>query len=202
MKILAISASSRKGYNTDNLLELFIKRFNFDKEDIKVINLKDLNFKGCQSCYGCGKVPMCVVKDDLTDIYLLIEDADIIIFSSPVYFNSVSYLAKTFIDRMQVYWSRKFILKLSSLKEKFGVALINGGSSVEIEQFLGSELVFDHFFKATGCKNNLFIEISETDKFPINDNNEYIRRLLDNLELNLSAKEKYRLKEGKIEKWN
>ena len=200
MKILAISGSSRKYHNTDNFLDLFIEKLNLQDEDITKIVLKDLNFSHCISCYGCAKVPKCVVKDDLTDIYPILEESDMIIFSTPVYFNSVSALSKSFIDRMQVYWSRKFLLKLPGIKEKFGVALINAGSSTEEFQFLGSELVFDHFFKSTSCKKHLTIEVSETDKYKIDSNNEVLTEFLDSLKLNKSEKEIYRLKEGKVEK--
>ena len=202
LKVLAINASSRSKSNTYNLLQMFLKRFNLENEELTYIDLNKLDFTGCQSCYGCAKLPKCVVKDDLTDIFPIIEDADIIVFATPVYFNSVSFLAKAFIDRMQVYWSRKFILKLEPLKKKFGVALIDGGSSIEEEQFLGSELVFDHFFKVTSCVNHLFLEISETDRYPINSSNEQVKDLLNSIELNFNNREKYRLKGGKVEKWN
>lgn len=200
MKILAIAGSSRKNSNTDEFLDLFLKKFGLENEDVTKIYLKDLNYSHCISCYGCGKVPKCVVKDDLTEIYPIIEDADMIIFSTPVYFNSVSAISKSFIDRMQVYWSRKFLLKLPGIKEKFGVALINAGSSTEEFQFLGSELVFDHFFKATSCKKHLTLEVSETDKAPINSYNNDFIKFLDSIKINKDEKECYRLKGGKIEK--
>lgn len=200
MKILAIYGSSRKNRNTDKFLDIFLKKFNYENEDINKIILEDLKFSHCISCYGCARVGKCVLKDDLTDIYSLIEESDIIVFSSPVYFNSVSAISKAFIDRMQVYWSRKFLLKVDGPKEKFGIALINGGSSTEKHQFLGSELVFDHFFKSTSCKKNLILEVSETDKYPINEDNKSFMEFLDSIEINKNEKEIYRLKEGKIEK--
>ncbi|WP_051259754.1 flavodoxin family protein [Peptoniphilus mikwangii] len=196
MKILAIMGSSRKNSNTDKFLELFVKKFKLQEEDLEKYTLRDLNYDGCISCYGCGRVPKCVVKDDLTEIYSKIEEADLIIVSTPIYFNSVSSLTKQFIDRTQVYWSRKFILKLGPIKEKYGIALINGGAFNQENQFLGSELVFDHFFKATSCKKNMFVEVSNTDRFPINENNDEFVSFLDSIKLDFNISNVYRLEGG------
>lgn len=200
MKILAIYGSSRKKYNTDRMLDIFLDKFGLNNEDISKITLKDMDYKYCISCYGCAKEGKCIVRDDLTEVYPLIEEADMIVFASPVYFNSVSALAKAFIDRTQVYWSRKFILKVPGPKEKFGVCLLNGGSSTEEHQFLGSELVFDHFFKATSCKKHLTIEVADTDKYPIDENNKSYIDFLDSLKINKDEKECYRIKEGVVYK--
>ncbi|MBP2025120.1 flavodoxin family protein [Peptoniphilus stercorisuis] len=195
MKILAIAGSSRKNSNTDNFLDLFLENFNLKNEDITYLTLKDLDYSYCISCYGCAKVPRCILKDDLTDIYPIIEESDMIIFSTPIYFNSVSSISKSFIDRMQVYWSRKFLLKLPPIKEKFGICLINGGAKYTEEQFLGSELVFDHFLKVTSCKNHLTLKVSNTDENPINSENEDFIRFLNSINLDFNARKSYVLKE-------
>lgn len=195
MKILALCGSSREKSNTDNFLELFLEKFNLKNEDITYISLKDLNYSHCKSCYGCAKVPRCVVKDDLMNIYPIIEESDIIIFSTPIYFNSVSAISKSFIDRMQVYWSRKFLLKLPPIKEKFGICLINGGAQYTKNQFLGSELVFDHFLKVTNCKNYLTLKVSNTDEEPINSENKEFMRFLDSVNIDFNSRKSYTLKE-------
>lgn len=199
MNVLAIMGSARKKSNTDKFLNIFIDKFNLRDENIDIYNLKDLNYRGCISCYGCAKKPECVVKDDISEIYSKIENADLIIFATPIYFNSVSWLAKSFIDRMQVYWSRKFLLKLPPIKEKRAIALIDGGAYEQENQFLGSELVFDHFFKATSCKNNILIEVTNTDDVPIDESNKELMELLNMVNFENIGNKTYRLSGGKID---
>ncbi|SHG95884.1 NADPH-dependent FMN reductase [Anaerosphaera aminiphila DSM 21120] len=202
MKIVAIMGSSRKKSNTDNLLEMFLNKYNLNKEDLTKYVLKDLDYKYCLSCYNCARTSKCILKDDVTGIYPLLEDADLIIFATPIYYNSVTTLSKAFIDRMQVYWSRKFVLKLDPPREKHGVALINGGAFKQENQFLGSELVFDHFFKSLGCKIRTFVEVSNTDDCPIDDKNEQLVEMLDGLEFDLKKDNHCVLSGGKIEYGN
>ncbi|MDO5041576.1 MAG: flavodoxin family protein [Peptoniphilus sp.] len=198
MKILAIMGSSRKNKNTHKLLDIFKKRVVKEKDEYKEVILKDLKFSGCISCYGCAKKPFCIVKDDLTEVYKDIEEADMIILATPIYFNSLSGLAKNFVDRTQVYWCRKYILKLPPIKEKIGVALINGGAPRQEHQFTGSELVLDHFFKVTSCKKHSIVEIDNTDEYPINEENEKIMELLDKVDYDFKENRIYRLWGGEI----
>lgn len=198
MKILAIMGSSRKNRNTEKFLDIFLDKYADKDDEIVKISLRDLDYKGCTSCYGCAKVPYCIIKDDLTEIYKLIESVDAIVFATPIYFNSVSGLAKNFIDRMQVYWSIKFLQKLGPIKEKIGIALINGGAFNEPKQFVGPELVFDHFFKATTCKRRIFVEVGNTDDSPINEDNEKFMEFLDQIDYDFPENQTYKLDGGSI----
>ncbi|MDO5715978.1 MAG: flavodoxin family protein [Tissierellia bacterium] len=176
-KITAFMGSPRKNHNTEKMLDLFIQK-KFSDDDFEKIDLKNLNFKYCISCYGCATKPYCIVKDDFTSIYEKIDQSDIVIFATPIYFNSVSALSKMCIDRMQVYWSRKYIQKEKLPRNKLGIGLINGGAPAHPKQFLGSELVFDHFFAAIGCSEYSFYEISNTDEHPLNKDNQKLLSLL------------------------
>ena len=55
---------------------------------------------------------ICAVNDDMQKIYPRIVEASGIIVASPIYFMGVSAQLKAFIDRFQVFWSRKYILHL------------------------------------------------------------------------------------------
>ncbi len=73
--------------------------------------LNDLNLRPCQGCGGCDKTGMCVIKDDMIDIYRAADEADRILLVSPVYFYSLSAQCKICGDRFQARWSRKYQLK-------------------------------------------------------------------------------------------
>jgi multimeric flavodoxin WrbA len=55
MKIIAINGSPRKGWNSDRLLLSWIDGVKSVCNDanIKVVNLYDLTFTGCRSCFAC-----------------------------------------------------------------------------------------------------------------------------------------------------
>ncbi|WP_071027007.1 flavodoxin family protein [Peptoniphilus raoultii] len=172
-KILAFMASERRFRNTEKFLDIFLKE-KFKDYDLKKIILKDLDFSPCISCYGCAKVPRCVLNDDVTNIYPLIDNSDLVIFASPIYFNSMPGKAKSFVDRMQVYWSRKFLQGEKIPKNKEGIGLLVGGAPFTDDQFLGLELVLKHFYMAIGTESYVFYEVTETDKNEISESANFI----------------------------
>jgi multimeric flavodoxin WrbA len=104
LKAVGIYGSPRKGGNTDLLLDSALKGCQERGGDIKRIYVRDLNIEGCKGCDGCAKNGKCVNKDDMQDIYTLLDDADVIILSSPIFFYSVTSQLKALIDRGQAMW--------------------------------------------------------------------------------------------------
>lgn len=51
------------------------------------------------------------MKDDMESLYEKVDEADIIFLATPIYFYGPSAQIKTFIDRFQARWSRKYMLK-------------------------------------------------------------------------------------------
>lgn len=180
MKRLAFLAGTRRKGNTEKLLNIYLNKTN-KNNDTKIYNLLDLNFSGCIACYGCEKTGKCVLKDDLTEIYKEIDEAEEIIFASPVYFNSVTALGKKFIDRMQSYWSKKYLLKIKDEKEKTGVFISTAGAPNYNNQFLGSNLVGDYFFRSLNCSTKTYIMVPDTDNIKINEEDERFN-ILENQE--------------------
>jgi multimeric flavodoxin WrbA len=99
MKVLAISASPRKGGNSDVLCDQFLKGAEENGHQTEKINLADKNISPCIACYGCAKTKTCVKKDDMAEILQKIIDADVIVLSTPVYFYSMNAQMKIMIDR-------------------------------------------------------------------------------------------------------
>ncbi len=105
MKVIAFNGSPRKKWNTAMLLEKALEGAASQGAETELIHLYDLNFKGCMSCFGCkikdGKsYGKCVVKDDLAPILKKVEDADAIIFGSPVYYGTASGEMRSFMERL------------------------------------------------------------------------------------------------------
>jgi multimeric flavodoxin WrbA len=105
MKILAINGSPRKEWNTATLLEKALEGAASKGAETELINLYDLDFKGCTSCFSCkiknGKsYGKCAYKDELTPILNKVADADAIILGSPIYLGYVTGEMKSFLERM------------------------------------------------------------------------------------------------------
>ncbi len=62
----------------------------------------------CDDCRGCFHTRGCV-KRDIDDIYTALEDADCLIFATPVYNRSFPAPMKALLDRFQCYWAARFI---------------------------------------------------------------------------------------------
>jgi multimeric flavodoxin WrbA len=69
MKVIAFNGSPRKNWNTYTLLNEALKGAKSRGAEGELINLYDITYKGCISCFACklkGKtVDQCVVKDEL-----------------------------------------------------------------------------------------------------------------------------------------
>ena len=111
MKITAFFGSPRIAGNTDLLLQEALKPIEAAGHEVSLFKLNSLSIRPCQDCGGCLKTGVCIVKDDMTEIYDAIRTADRFILASPIFFYSVSAQAKAMIDRCQAFWCEKYLLK-------------------------------------------------------------------------------------------
>ena len=58
-----------------------------------------MNFKGCQGCGYCKATEGCKLKDDMTEAYDAIKDADALVFAAPIYFSQMTGQMRLFLDR-------------------------------------------------------------------------------------------------------
>jgi len=90
MKIIVFNGSPRKAWNTATLLNKALEGAASQGAETELIQLYDLNYKGCKSCFDCkmknGKsYGKCAENDDLTPILGRIEEVGGIILGSPIY---------------------------------------------------------------------------------------------------------------------
>lgn len=104
MVIYIINGSPRKKHNTAAMISSFADgvKATDGSIEVKVINLYDLSFTGCKSCFGC-KLPRtygaCAAKDDLHNLLPSLFQADGIVLASPVYFGDMTGEMKCFLER-------------------------------------------------------------------------------------------------------
>lgn len=104
-KIYIINSSPRKNWNTSKMCESFAQGVNDAGGIAKMINLYDIDFKGCRGCSSCklknGKnYGFCSYPDELKEILNKVSHSDGICFATPIYFGDVSGVMKMFIERL------------------------------------------------------------------------------------------------------
>ncbi|NPE28477.1 flavodoxin family protein [Methanococcoides sp. SA1] len=99
MKVLAIIGSPRKNGNTDVVVQKVLEGAAEKGAETESIYINELDFKGCQGCGLCNVMADCKLKDDMTDVYKKLEDADAFVFGSPIYFNQFTGQMRSFLDR-------------------------------------------------------------------------------------------------------
>lgn len=98
-KVVIISASPRKGGNSDTLCEEFRRGCEEAGNQVVKISLRDKQINFCKACYYCKKAGECIQKDDVPAILQQMTEADVIVLATPVYFYTMSGQLKTLIDR-------------------------------------------------------------------------------------------------------
>lgn len=99
-KVLVLSASPRRGGNSDILCDQFISGAKESGNETEKIFLGDLEINYCDACDNClennGK---CVKDDDMDEVLDKMISADAIVLATPVYFYTMNGQMKTLIDR-------------------------------------------------------------------------------------------------------
>ena len=99
-KVLVLSASPRKGGNSDLLCDQFMLGAKEAGKQAEKIFLRDKKINYCTGCGTCqsngGK---CVQKDDMAEVLDKMIAADVIVMATPVYFYTMNGQTKTLIDR-------------------------------------------------------------------------------------------------------
>ena len=97
--VLIISASPRKGGNSDLLCDQFLKGAQEAGHRVEKINLRNHQINHCLGCGVCNNTHVCVQTDDMKPLLDRMIAADVIVLATPVYFYSMNGQLKTFIDR-------------------------------------------------------------------------------------------------------
>lgn len=97
--VLIISASPRRGGNSDLLCDRFMQGALESGHSVEKVFLKDRKINYCTGCGYCNTHPVCSQKDDMGEMIEKMLAADVIVFATPVYFYSMNGQMKTFIDR-------------------------------------------------------------------------------------------------------
>lgn len=134
-KVLILSASPRKGGNSDLLCDEFLKGALEAGHKAEKLFLKQKNIGYCTGCGVCFGGKPCSQKDDMQEVLEKMIDVDVIVMATPVYFYTMNGQMKTLIDRTCARYQ-----EISNKEFYFIVAAADGSKALmqrTIEAFRG-----------------------------------------------------------------
>ena len=102
MKILVLNGSPKKKSDTFRLTDAFLKGMNrYGGQDIRIVHVIEKQIAPCRGCFGCWQRSdgQCVIADDQNEILSLYRNADVIIWSFPLYCYGMPSHLKAVLDR-------------------------------------------------------------------------------------------------------
>lgn len=100
-KIVVITGSPRKNGNSFAMTEAFIKEAEAKGHAVTRFDAAEMAISGCRACETCYKSgKACSFDDDFNTIAPAVLDADVVIFSTPVYWYSIPAQIKAVLDKM------------------------------------------------------------------------------------------------------
>ncbi len=102
MKILVLNGSPKKRSDTFRLTDAFLQGLNREgAHEVHIVNVIDQKIAPCRGCFGCWKRMdgHCVIQDGQNAILDLYRNADVIIWSFPLYCYGMPSHLKAVLDR-------------------------------------------------------------------------------------------------------
>jgi multimeric flavodoxin WrbA len=127
--ILILTGSPRKGGNSNLLADAFIAGARQSGHTTVKYRAAEKNIKGCKACKTCfSKGIACSFPDDFNELAPLLEQADMVVFATPLYWFSFPTQLKAAIDKLY-----SFLIGKRTLKIKECVLLVCGVAEDEAE---------------------------------------------------------------------
>lgn len=130
-KVLIISTSLRQNSNSEILAKATERGAKDAGHEVEFVSLKDKNIQFCKGCLACQKLGHCVINDDANAITEKMQEADVIVWASPVYYYEMSGQMKTLIDRANALFATG-----KNFKEVYGISTSADGSQGVVQSVL------------------------------------------------------------------
>lgn len=130
MKILVLNGSPRPRGNTAAMAAAFAKGARESGHQVTVVPVCRKKIAGCLACEYChtkgeGK---CIQQDDMQEIYPLLNDAEMIVLASPVYYHGFTGQLQCAINRIYAldkpeHLKKAALILSSSSEDVYGGAI-------------------------------------------------------------------------------
>ena len=107
LKMLCVSGSPVKDGNLETFMKVIADEANKRGVKTDVVHLSRVKVEECIHCNYCTRKQTidkyCALNDDAQAVFKMVEEADILVLCSPVYFMRTSARLAAFIDRLRVF---------------------------------------------------------------------------------------------------
>lgn len=125
MKIIVLNGSPHKEGNTAALVDAFKKGAEAAGHEVAVCPVGTMKIAGCLGCEYCHTKGegTCIQKDDMQDVYPVLNSADMVVFASAVHYFG-------FTGQLQCALSRFYAGMKPAKATKYGMLLSSGSPGV------------------------------------------------------------------------
>ena len=166
--ILILKGSPRQDGNSATLAERAAQGGRAAGAQVESSYLHDLDIRPCDACDECRETNMCVIKDDMNQLYPKLAAADAIILASPIYWFTFSAQLKLCIDRWYGFQGNDW-RELNH--KKFGIILTYGDSDLYNSGAINAIHTFEsmcRYLKSeiTGIVHGSLSDVGDAQKHP------------------------------------
>ena len=101
MNVLVLNGSPRPHGDTAKMVSAFREAAERSGHAVTVMDVCRMNIRGCLACEACHREGQgsCVQKDDMSLVHAALQEADMLVLASPIYYHNISGQLKCVIDR-------------------------------------------------------------------------------------------------------
>lgn len=163
MKVIAIQSSPNIDGLTANTAKSFLRGAESVGHETELIHLNDHVIKKCKACDGgwgqCRREGTCILEDDFQSIREKIDEADALLFATPVYWGDISESGKTFLDRLRRCESHSGFERYTD-KLSVGIAAAGGSGNGAARALY----LLEEYLKRMGFKTFDLVTITQMNK--------------------------------------
>ncbi len=168
MNILVLNGSPRTHGNTAAMVESFVCGAKENGHRITVVAICQKKIAGCLACEYCHTKATgnCIQQDDMQEVYPLLEEAEMIVLASPVYYHSLTGQLQCAINRIYAL-DKPSHLKKAALILSSGSDNVYGGAVYEYQNSFLDYLKLENMgiFTAFGKQNKSAQKLEELRSF-------------------------------------
>jgi len=163
--VLVLKSSPRENGNSNTLAERLEIGAKESGAVVESLMLHHMDIRPCDACDVCLETGVCIIQDDMQQVYPLIEKANVIVIAGPVYWFTISAQAKLCIDR----W---YALPDGTFRDKqIGIVLTYGDTDLYTSGGINAIHAFESMFRYVGAEITGMVygsawEIGDAEKQP------------------------------------
>jgi len=142
LKVVGLSASPRKGANTDSVVGEILAAAAEAGAQTDFLRLADLDIAPCNACYWCRDHSGCRIEDDMQSVYAALLAADRWVIGTPVYWYTLPAQLKAPLDRIFAWYMDPAGRPTKGMGKRCAIVTLCGDSNAE-EQGAPVFKVFD-----------------------------------------------------------